>query len=523
MSRTALGVGERMRQGALVNDRYRIDGPIGAGGMGEVWRAQDTLLGRDVAVKVLLPQHDGAEDHGAQARFEREARITAQLEHPNIIGVHDYGIHREAGRATPYLVMSLLTGRSVAEALRAGQRWHPVQAVEWAAQICGALSAAHAVDVVHRDIKPANLFLSRQADGTEAVVVLDFGIAAYLMAGHTRLTPTGGGLGTPAYMAPEQIKGLPADGRADLYSLGCVLYELLTGRTPFGSHDSVYAAMNAHLHEQPVPLRHHRPDLPAGLDRIVLQLLAKDPGHRPAPALTVAGALRAAVAPPAPVATAPVTLLDVRPSPAPPPYPPTAVRPPTAAELTTAHELANSLSREGRHNEATALLAQVADGRARLLGAAHPETLTARNNQAYNLGEAGQYREAARLLEQVAADRHHALGPDHPHTLTSRHNHAYYLGEAGYREEAARLLERVVADRRRVLGPDHPHTLTARHNHACNLGESGQHGEAARLLELVAADRHRVLGQFHPQTVKSRKSRAIHAARSTPPGADARS
>ncbi|MFJ4091441.1 protein kinase [Kitasatospora sp. NPDC089913] len=494
----------------MINDRYRMDRCIGAGGMGAVWSAVDTRLQRDVAVKVLLPQVDGAEDHEAQARFEREARITARLQHPNIIGVHDYGLHREAGLATPYVVMSLLTGRSVAEALRSGRRPDPVQVVEWGVQICHALAAAHAVDVAHRDIKPGNLFLTRHADGTEAVVVLDFGIAAYLMAGHTQLTPTGSGIGTPAYMAPEQARGLRVDGRADLYSLGCVLYELLTGTPPFGHRGNPYAAMEAHLNEQPVPPRHHRPDLPAGLDRVVLHLLAKDPSARPASAVVVAETLRAAVARPTVVAAVPTTVL----APPPPAHPPTAVRLPTAAELTTTHELANSLSLEGRHNEAAALLAQVADGRARLLGAAHADTLRARNNQAYNLGEAGQYREAARLLEQVAADRHRALGPDHPHTLTSRHNHAYYLGEAGYREEAARLLAAVAADRGRVLGPDHPHTLTARHNHACNLGEAGQHGEAARLLEAVAADRHRVLGQFHPQTVKSRKVRAIHAARS---------
>ncbi|WP_159400326.1 serine/threonine-protein kinase [Streptomyces sp. XY431] len=517
MSRTGLGVGERMRQGTMINDRYRMDRCVGTGGMGAVWRAQDTRLQRDVAVKVLLPQVDGAEDQGAQTRFEREARITARLQHPNIIGVHDYGIHREAGLATPYVVMSLLTGRSVADALRSGERLDPVRAVEWGVQICNALAAAHAVDVAHRDIKPGNLFLTRHADGTEAVVVLDFGIAAYLMAGHTRLTPAGSGIGTPAYMAPEQARGLRVDGRADLYSLGCVLYELLTGTPPFGFRGSPYAEVEAHLNEQPVPPRHHRPDLPGGLDRVVLQLLAKDPADRPGSALAVAEALRAAVAAPA-VATPTVVVATptaVVATPPPPPLPPaTAVRLPTVAELTTAHELAGSLSREGRHNEAAAVLAQVADGRARLLGAAHPDTLRARNNQAYNLGEAGQYREAARLLEQVAADRQRTLGPDHPHTLTSRHNHAYYLGEAGYREEAARLLELVAADRRRVLGPDHPHTLTARHNHACNLGEAGHHGEAARLLEQVAADRHRVLGQFHPQTVKSRKSRAIHAARS---------
>ncbi|MFJ8431334.1 tetratricopeptide repeat protein [Kitasatospora sp. NPDC094019] len=499
-----------MRHGLMINDRYRMECCIGTGGMGAVWAAQDTRLQRDVAVKVLLPRIDGLEDQEAQARFEREARITARLQHPNIIGVHDYGIHREAGLATPYVVMSLLTGRSVAAALRSGQRFDPAQVVEWGVQICNALAAAHAVDVAHRDIKPANLFLARHPDGAETVVVLDFGIAAYLMAGHTRLTPTGsGGFGTPGYMAPEQAEGLRVDGRADLYSLGCVLYVLLTGAPPFGFHDNPYAEVAAHLNGRPVPLRYHRPDLPDGLDRVVLRLLAKDPADRPATASAVAEALRAAVAgPAAPVATGPATLLD-RPSP-----PAPAVRPPTAAELTTTHELAGSLGREGRHNEAAALFAQVADGRARLLGTAHADTLRARNNQAYNLGEAGQYREAARLLEQVAADRHHALGPDHPHTLTSRHNHAYYLGEAGFRGEAARLLAAVAADRGRVLGPDHPHTLTARHNHACNLGEAGHHGEAARLLEQVAADRHRVLGQFHPQTVKSRKSRAIHAARS---------
>ncbi|MEU9041907.1 MULTISPECIES: serine/threonine-protein kinase [unclassified Kitasatospora] len=472
-------------QGAVIGGRYRMGERIGSGGMGEIWSAHDTRLARDVAVKLILPRFDGMDDSAEQARFQREARLTARLHHPNIVGVHDCGIHLEAGLPMPFVVMDLLAGQSLAALLKSGRRPGVAEVVDWGMQVCGALAVAHREGVVHRDIKPANLFLTRRVDGTEAVVVLDFGIAAYLQGNHTQLTPDGYMIGTAAYMAPEQARRESVDGRADLYALGCVLYELLTGAPPFGIHANPAALAAAHMYEPPVPLRQHRPDLPHGLDRLLLQLLAKSPAGRPPSALAAAEALAGA----------------------------TDDRLPTAGELTVTYDLANSLGRLGRHGEAAALLDGLAADRARVLGADHPDTIKARHNRAYNLGEAGRHLEAAALLERVVADRARVLGPDHPHTLTARHNQAYYLGQAGQHARAAVLLEGVVADRARVLGPDHPHTLTARHNHACNLGEAGRHLEAAGLLERVAADRARVLGPSHRLTVMSRRSHAVYAER----------
>ncbi|MFJ9455272.1 protein kinase [Kitasatospora sp. NPDC101447] len=194
-------------QGVLVGERYRMAELLGAGGMGAVWSAHDVRLERDVAVKLVLPRFDGEDGAAAQARFEREVRITARLRHPNIVGVHDCGTHRDAGRSVPFVVMDLLPGRSLDAVLKSGQRPGVGQVVDWGVQVCRALAAAHHEGVVHRDIKPANLFLTRRADGTEAVVVLDFGIAAYLQGDHTQLTADGHMIGTAAYMAPEQAMG----------------------------------------------------------------------------------------------------------------------------------------------------------------------------------------------------------------------------------------------------------------------------------------------------------------------------
>ncbi|MER7582218.1 protein kinase [Kitasatospora sp. NPDC097691] len=494
-------------QGVLIGERYRMAELLGAGGMGAVWSAHDIRLARDVAVKLVLPRFDGEDGAAAQARFEREVRITARLRHPNIVGVHDCGTHQDAGRSVPFVVMDLLPGQSLAAVLKSGRRPGVGQVVDWGVQVCRALAAAHHEGVVHRDIKPANLFLTRRADGTEDVVVLDFGIAAYLQGDHTQLTADGHMIGTAAYMAPEQARAESVDGRADLYALGCVLYELLTGAPPFGTRRHPHVLAAAHLDEAPVPPRQHRPDLPGGLDRLLLHLLAKSPDGRPASALAVAEALGGVThhRPVTAFAAPPVT--DTRLA--------TAIdgRLPTAGELTAAYDLANATGREGRHGEAAALLERVAADRARVLGADHPDTVNARHNHAYNLGEAGWLQEAAGLLEGVAADRARLLGRDHPHTLTARHNHAYYLGEAGRRVEAAALLEAVAADRERVLGRDHPHTLAARHNHAYNLGEAGRYAEAAGLLEAVAADRARVLGASHRLTITSRRSQAVYAGK----------
>ncbi|MFE6906661.1 protein kinase domain-containing protein [Streptomyces erythrochromogenes] len=264
-----------------IGDRYRLEALLGRGGMGEVWRAHDPRLDRQVAIKFLPP--DLADGHAAD-RFHREARVTARLQHPGIAQVFDSGA--QDGRL--HLVMELLDGRHLGSVLGNGRSGLPVhRAVDLAAQVADALSYAHRADIVHRDIKPANLMLV--AGGR--VKVCDFGIAGFVHA-DSGLTREGSLMGTPDYMAPEQCRGLRVDGRADLYALGCVLFALLTGRPPFTTHGDFRIVMLDHIHTPPPRLAALRPGVPVELDRLVTDLLAKDPGHRPAHGGALADRLR---------------------------------------------------------------------------------------------------------------------------------------------------------------------------------------------------------------------------------------
>ncbi|MER6445972.1 serine/threonine-protein kinase [Streptomyces venezuelae] len=267
--------------GMHIGGRYRLEALLGRGGMGEVWRAHDSRLDRKVAIKFLA--QDLADGRVAE-RFHREARVTARLQHPGITQVFDSGA--QDGRL--HLVMELLDGANLGAVLRGRTSGLPVhRAVDLTAQVADALSYAHGADIVHRDIKPANLMLV--AGGR--VKVCDFGIARFVHA-DSGLTREGTLLGTPDYMAPEQCQGRRVDGRADLYALGCVLFALLTGRPPFTTHGDFRVVMLDHLHTPPPCPASLRPGVPAGIDRIVSELLAKDPRDRPAHAGAVADRLR---------------------------------------------------------------------------------------------------------------------------------------------------------------------------------------------------------------------------------------
>ncbi|WP_084336852.1 serine/threonine-protein kinase [Actinomadura oligospora] len=269
-----------MKQGTILGARYRLDAPLGRGGMGEVWRATDERLRRSVAVKLIRAEI--GDDERTSARLLREAETAGTLQHPGITVVHDVGEHREAGVRVLYLVMELLEGRDLRAVLDGAPGGMPVpRAASLTAQVADALAAAHARGVVHRDVKPANLFLLPG----DRVKICDFGIA-HLADAATRLTMEGGSVGTPRYMAPEQFTGGESGPRSDLYSLGCVLHELLTGAPPFagtGAH-----LMYQHMHEPPPPLPPH---VPEGLGRLVQDLLAKDPAARPGSAANVADRL----------------------------------------------------------------------------------------------------------------------------------------------------------------------------------------------------------------------------------------
>ncbi|KUN91158.1 serine/threonine-protein kinase [Streptomyces resistomycificus] len=266
--------------------RYRITDLLGSGGMGQVWSAQDVRMRRDVAVKVVHPQHGTATDEETRARFEREVQLAGRLAHQNIVTVHDWGeVQVDDRRTTLFLVMELVRGDSLHRLLKGAAPTPWPLAVGWAAQIAQALEAAHGQSVVHRDIKPANVLLT----GEGAVKVLDFGVAKFM--GETLnardLTVTGAPLGSPMYMSPEQAEGArQIDHRSDLYSLGCLLYHAVTGRPPFTS-DVQWAVLRMQMQDTPTAPATHVEGLPAALDDLVLNLLAKRPEDRPADAAAV--------------------------------------------------------------------------------------------------------------------------------------------------------------------------------------------------------------------------------------------
>ncbi|MDG4830482.1 serine/threonine-protein kinase [Solwaraspora sp. WMMD1047] len=274
-----------LRAGDRVGDRYALTYPIGRGGMGEVWAGHDGRLDRPVAIKFLrvleVPESDRAT---AVARFRREAWATARLDHPGVPAVHDLGEHGD----DLFLVMQLVAGADLADLIAEEAPLPVPSAASIAAQICAVLAVAHAASLVHRDLKPQNVMVT--PDGQ--VKVLDFGVAALLgPAEASRLTTTGRLLGTPAYLAPEQAQGDPVGPAADLYSLGCVLFELLTGAPPYRAENAI-EMLHRHLRE-PVPLvTDRRADVPDDLTHLVWCLLAKTPQERPDSAAEVRGMLR---------------------------------------------------------------------------------------------------------------------------------------------------------------------------------------------------------------------------------------
>ncbi len=294
----------------LLGGRYRLVRQLGEGGMGQVWEAQDETLGRPVAVKVIsLLAGGGSRGDEARARFLREARITARLQHPNIVTIHDLGETGSGDNRVPFLVMELVRGEGLDAILRRGTITLPDMA-RWGAQICDALADAHDAGIMHRDIKPSNVLITPSG----IVKVLDFGVAraADPCATADRLTQTGFLVGTPPYMAPEQARGFP-EPRSDLYALGCLLFELITGQLPFHALDTV-GYLSAHLTQEPPTPSSVSAGIPPAWDDLVVTLLRKDPSQRYPDAADLAKALRQLDHAPAPavnVSTLPYTELDI--------------------------------------------------------------------------------------------------------------------------------------------------------------------------------------------------------------------
>jgi len=252
--------------GRTLDGRYEVQRELGRGGMARVYRGTDTVLGRPVAVKVLSAQY--TDDANFVTRFRREAQAAARLNHPNLVQVYDTG----SDDGVHYIVMEYVDAKTVADSLSSGHIM-PDRAVELAEAVCEALAVAHAHGVIHRDVKPANIMVTRNGQ----VKVTDFGIAR--VTSNETVAQTAVVLGTASYLSPEQAQGGPIDQRSDLYSLGCVLYEMLTGRPPFTA-DSPVAVASKHVLEQATPPSRLNPDITPQLDAVVMRALSKNPDNR---------------------------------------------------------------------------------------------------------------------------------------------------------------------------------------------------------------------------------------------------
>ncbi|WP_137988927.1 serine/threonine-protein kinase [Streptomyces vilmorinianum] len=489
--------------GRVIGGRYELSTVIGQGGMGQVWTAYDGRLDRRVAVKLLRPATLSGPATAAEElrrRFVRECRVTAQVDHPGLVTVHDAGSEGD----DLYLVMQYVDGADLADHLAEHDPYPWPWAVSVAAQLCAVLAAVHAVPIVHRDLKPRNVMV--RPDGT--LTVLDLGVASVLDTDTTRLTQTGSPIGSPAYMAPEQAMGGAVGPYTDLYALGILLHELLSGNVPFAGSTAL-GVLHRHLYEPPLPVRQLRPEVPEALEALVLRLLAKDPQHRPSGAHEVYEALL----PLLPARGAPAGPLDptrpfLRPhapwpdrasAPAPPVAPPVA-RPDVA---TTVDEVKRLLG-EGSLTQAVDLLGSILPAAAAEHGEHSPVVRILRKQYATTLMDDGQYRRALPELRRLAEDRAAEAGAADAQTLQFRYEVALCLEQLG--ETAAALAEY------RALLPFHEHGtdqarfFDIRRRIGNLLLAMGDHTAAHQQLQALLYDTERAYGPYHALPTELRRA-----------------
>ncbi len=281
--------------GRVVAGKFAIEEHVGGGAMGEVFRARHVVLDTAIALKIMRP--DIAKDPMFKQRFYREAKAASRLDHPNSVRVIDFGVEPDG---LVYLAMEFLHGRDLLSVLREEWPFPDSRIVDLLVQTLGAVAVAHDLGIVHRDLKPENIMISRNVDGTERAIVMDFGLAKERQVSDEikKLTATGIVLGTPEFMSPEQLRGKPLDPRTDVYSLGLIAYEMLTGKLPFIGRTQ-QEIMIARLRSEPQPIRASRPDLnfSAGIEKVLLRSMEREPAERYQTAPEFAAALGEAAGP----------------------------------------------------------------------------------------------------------------------------------------------------------------------------------------------------------------------------------
>ncbi|MER6049770.1 serine/threonine-protein kinase [Streptomyces sp. NPDC001793] len=547
--------------GRVIADRYELSVLLGQGGMGQVWIGYDRRLDRRVGVKLLRPDRVAGTPDGEEMRrrFVRECRVTAQVDHPGLVTVHDAGSDDE----DLYLVMQYVDGADLSDHLAEHDPYPWPWAVSVAAQLCAVLAAVHAVPIVHRDLKPRNVMI--RPDGS--LVVLDLGIASALDTDTTRLTHTGSPIGSPAYMAPEQAMGGAVGPYTDLYALGVLLHELLSGQVPFAGSTAL-GVLHRHLHEEPVPVRRLRPDVPEALEALVLHLLRKDPRARPADAQEVYATLapllptssggphpplapmdptrpfrrphapwpaRAAGSPaPAPTPTALATPHVPEPAAAPAraaqdpraslagnaPWaaPPSVPRPPAAApadprpsassgpDVAAAVDEVKLLLDQGRITRAVDILGGILPAAAERHGPHSPVVRTLRKQYAATLMDDGQYRRALPELRILAEQYAKESGAGATRqALQFHHDAAQCLEQLG---EVAQALEeyRALLPYFEHYADDPVRPLEIRRSIGHLLLAQGEHGAAKETLSRLLHDAERLHGPHHAFPTEIRRT-----------------
>ncbi|MGW5440229.1 protein kinase domain-containing protein [Nocardia asteroides] len=503
----------------LIDQRYELTQQLSSGGMGSVWRGFDIVLDRPVAIKRIRVDQVATSEVAAEfrERFRREARVTARIRHHGVPQVYDAVL--DVSYENVYLVMELIDGLPLRDYIDPVTPLPLTWVASVAAQIATVLSHAHALPVVHRDLKPDNVLITR--DGS--VKVIDFGIAAILDQNAARLTRTGQPIGTLRYMAPERVLERQVTPRTDLYSLGCLLHEMISG-TPVFDSDSPYLVQQAHVEEEPVALRQLNADVPGEFEELVLELLHKDPRHRPADAYTVYERLlpflpapgadltpedvylpgypdptRIFRRPNAPLETAQIEPTRVHSQPAAPTEPLTADH--LSAAVSEARSRYDELLDLDRYAQAADALAAVIDNAAEAHGVDSPDVLELRREVAAAWALGGEYRRALTELDSLARTYLRVEGKFSESAWEVRAMSARCQMQLGEIDGGLAALRALLTDIVAASGDSCEHALQLRADLAELLAGTGDVAGALDLLEPLYEDLLVLRGPDNPMTV----------------------